>query len=209
MEVIMLKNLLGGAAFVAILAASPAFAGGLSQTLPQIGGPSFCASTVTGTGGLSSNTGQGQGTTGAICAQTVPAGPPTFTGSESTAVDLFSPGSSNGSPVQSANVNIQQLDQGALLDNTTVATATIPAGVVFYSLDGAQAGAFTITMPAVAVDGQFQEVMCTAATVGVLTVAPNTTVVTQLLKNNPAAACVAGTVFKWRFNAANLTWFRV
>jgi hypothetical protein len=52
------------------------------STLPIIGGSSFCASTVTGTGGLSGITGTGQGTLGSICGQTVPAGPPALTGSE-------------------------------------------------------------------------------------------------------------------------------
>lgn len=201
-----IAGLLAGSALLA--APSIAFAGGSFQTLPGIGAPSFCASTVTGTGSLGGTTGQGQGTTGSICAQTVPAGPATFTGTEITNMDLYAPGTSNGNPVQTASANIQQLGQGAFLDVASPATATIPAGVVFYSLDGAQASAFTITMPVAVVDGQFQEVICTAATVGALTVAANTSVVTQVVKNNPGTACVAGTVYKWRYNAANLTWFR-
>ena len=186
--------LTGASAFV--LAAGAALAGGSFQTLPVIGGASYCASTSTTSGGQT-------------CTQTVPAGPPTFTGSEVVPMDLSAPGSNNGNPVNTALANIQQLWQGQLLDVTTVATATIPAGVTFYALDGAQGSAFTITMPAVAVDGQIQKVICEAATVGALTVAANTTVVTQVLKGNPSTACVAGTAYNWRYNAANLTWYRV
>lgn len=49
-----------------------AYADGMFSTLPIIGSASFCASTVTGAGGL----------LGSICAQTVPAGPPALTGLE-------------------------------------------------------------------------------------------------------------------------------
>ena len=64
-----------------------AHAAGLWSTLPIIGGSSYCASTVTGTGGLGGITGQGQGTTGSICGQTVPAGPPFLTGAELIPMD--------------------------------------------------------------------------------------------------------------------------
>lgn len=206
-----IKTKIGSAALsVALLSTAAAYAGGLWQTLPVVGGAAYCASTVSGTGALSGTTGQGQGTTGSICAQTVPAGPAVFSGKEVAPFDLNTPGAQvTAGGAATALINIQQLGQGTFLDNTTVATATIPAGTVFYSLDGTQASAFTITMPVAVVDGQFQEIICTAATAGVLTVAANTSVVTQVIKNNPNAACVAGTVYKWRYNAANLTWFRV
>lgn len=71
------------AAGVAVLAAgSIAWGAGMWSTLPILGNASFCASTVTGAGGLGGVTGQGQATTGSICAQTVPAGPPFITGNE-------------------------------------------------------------------------------------------------------------------------------
>ena len=63
-----------GIAMVAALSTA-AYSAGIWSTLPMGGQSSFCASTVSGTGNLSSTTGQGQGTTGSICAQTVPAGP--------------------------------------------------------------------------------------------------------------------------------------
>jgi hypothetical protein len=207
----MLKSIiLGATALVAVIAAAPAYAGGINQTLPVIGGPSYCASTVTGAGALSGATGQGQATTGSICAQTIPAGPAGFSGTENARVDLFAPGTSNGSPVQTALVNIQQLWQGALIDVTTVATTqTIPAGATFYALDGAQASALTVTMPAVAIDGQIQKIICEAATVGALTVAANTSIVTQVVKNSPGVACVAGVSYTYRYKLSNLTWYLV
>ena len=86
---------LGLLAGAAILSSSNAFAGGSFQTLPGIGYPAYCASTVSGTGSLSGITGTGQGTTGSICGQTVPAGPATFLGSEVAPFDLFTPGTSS------------------------------------------------------------------------------------------------------------------
>jgi hypothetical protein len=71
------------------------------STLPIIGGASFCASTVTGTGSLGGITGQGQGSTGSICGQTVPAGPPALTGVEMIPADTQLTG---GAPPQSATV---------------------------------------------------------------------------------------------------------
>src|SRR6185437_7305425 len=160
-EVDMTKTRFGLLAGAAALVALPlaAYAGGSWQTLPVIGGASYCASTVTGAGNLVGGNGQAQ--SGSICGQTVPAGPATFTGSEVVPMDLNAPGTTSGAPVNSALVNIQQLGQGALLDVTTVnTTQTIPAGVTFYALDGAQGSALTVTMPAVAIDGQIQKVIC-------------------------------------------------
>lgn len=76
-----------------------AIAAGNWSTLPVVGGSSFCASTVTGTGGLGGITGQGQGTTGSICGQTVPAGPPSLTGTELVPADTSLPGGGQPSTV--------------------------------------------------------------------------------------------------------------
>ena len=203
------KRHIAGAAMVAAsvsFVGVAAYAGGSFQTLPVIGGSSYCASTVTGTGGLGGTTGQGQGTVGSICGQTVPAGPTVFSGAEVAPFDLYAPGTStsNGGP-QTALVNITQLGQGPMLDVTSPATATIPANTPYYFLDGAQGSAFTITMPASAVEGQIQRVVCEAATVGTLTVAANSG---QTLKGNPNAACVAGVGYSWRYQASNTTWYR-
>lgn len=64
------------AAGVAVAAfATVVHAAGIWSTLPVEGQNSFCGSYVTGTGSLGGITGQGQGTIGQICGQTIPAGP--------------------------------------------------------------------------------------------------------------------------------------
>lgn len=190
------------------IASSAAWAAGLWSTLPILGGSSYCAAIVGAGASQAGTTGQGAGSVGSggtYCAQTVPAGPSTFAGTEVTAVDIFAPGTVSNTPTTSALVSLLQLGQGPMVDQTTVATATIPNATPFYFLDGAQGSAFTITMPASAVEGQIQRIVCTAATVGVLTVAANSG---QTLKNNPNAACVAGVGYAWRYQASNSTWYR-
>src|SRR6201986_4253610 len=105
-------NFRGAAIGVSALALSAglAHAAGNFETYPVIGGSLFCASIVTGTGGFTipqGNTGGG-GATGKgqgvwppfMCAQPIPAGPPTATGNELVLVDTQAP----GSPVQSATL---------------------------------------------------------------------------------------------------------
>ncbi len=193
------------------LASVGVYAGGVYQTLPVIGGAAYCASTVTGATGLTGITGQGQATGGSICAQTVPAGPPTFAGTEVVPLDIYAPGTAtfNGGP-QTALTSLVQLGQGPMVDLTTVGTSqTIPNNTPWYFLDGAQGSALTVTMPPNAVEGQIQRIVCEAATAGTLTVAANTTVVTQVLKGNPNTTCTAGVGYAWRFQASNLTWYRI
>lgn len=88
-----LKTRLGMAAAFLAVAGTLALAAGNWSTLPVVGGASFCASTVTGAGGLGGITGQGQASTGSICGQTVPAGPPALTGSETFPADTNLAGS--------------------------------------------------------------------------------------------------------------------
>lgn len=73
-----------------LVSASLVWAAGNYLTYPIVGNPSFCASTVTGAGGLGGVTGQGQASTGSICAQTVPAGPTGLTGVELVPADTQS-----------------------------------------------------------------------------------------------------------------------
>jgi hypothetical protein len=187
--------LLAGAAIVA--APLLAYAGGSLQTLPGVGASSYCASQVTGA-------------TGQICGQTVPAGPPAFTGNEVTNFDLSTPGTTSASPPQSAFVDIQQLGQGAVQVLTTVAAATMAPGSAFLFVDGADASAFTISLPASPIEGQFAEVACATVTVGAMTVAANAVPAgTVLLPAFTPAACAAGTSFKYRYSAALNTWFKV
>lgn len=184
-----------------------AHAAGLWSTLPGLGQAAYCASTVTGTGGLSGITGQGQGTTGAICGQTVPAGPPVFAGTEYFPVDIGPLGANvQAGGASTVVVTLLQLGVGPMIDLTTVATTqTIPNATPYYFLDGTQASAFTVTMPSSPLEGQLQRVVCESATVGALTIAANTG---QTVKNSPGTACVAGTAYVYRYQASSLTWFK-
>lgn len=185
---------------VALLVAAPlvAIAGGSFQTLPVIGGPSYCASQVTGA-------------TGQICGQTVPAGPPAFTGNEVTNFDTSTPGTTTSAPPQSALASILQLGQGAsvLLGNAG-GSVTMAFGTGFLFVDGTEASAFTVTLPASPVEGQFAEVSCATATAGAMTVAANSVPAsTTLLPAFSAAVCTAGNTFKYRYSASSNVWFKV
>ena len=188
--------MLGGALLCSALPS--AHAADLWENWSIIGGPSYCASFVTGT-------------TGQICQHTIPAGEPAITGLEFVPADLGPLGatSSAGGP-QSGLFSILQAGNGAVVDQTTVCTTqTIPANTPWFFLDGAQGSALTVTMPASPIDGQIQHVTCEAATVGVLTVAANTSVnASQALKLSPGVACVAGVSYNWRYVASNSTWYR-
>lgn len=83
-----------------------AWGAGVFSTLPLVGSPSFCGSTVSGTGNLGGLTGQGQGTLGSICGQTIPAGPPAVTGSETVEADTNLTGSA---PPQTVGIPVSLL----------------------------------------------------------------------------------------------------
>lgn len=97
----MRKRLPLVAALVAVSLIPAAHAAGIFSTLPIVGNPSFCGSTVTGTGGLGGITGQGQGTLGSICGQTIPAGPTAITGNELIPADTELGG---GAPPQTVTI---------------------------------------------------------------------------------------------------------
>lgn len=199
----MLKRYRGAAmAAVALLVSSAlAIAAGNWSALPLIGGASYCASTVSGTGGLTGVTGTGQGTQGSLCAQTVPAGPATFAGTEYVPMDIGPIGStaSTGASPQTAIVNINQLGQGTVFDSVSAAAGiTIPANAQFFTLDTGTAATVAVTMPAVAVEGQIQHLICGIAIATALSVVGNTG---QTIKGNTPATCTAGQGFAWRFSA--------
>lgn len=188
-------------ALLACLSTAVLAAGSFSD-LPQIGGPSYCASYNANSPSVTGQTGQtGVGT----CVQTVPAGPTVFAGTEYAPFDIGPLGGSVATSPTTGVVGIVQLGQGPYLDVTSPATATIPNNTPFYFLDGTQGSAFTITMPSAPLEGQIQHVVCESATTGALTVAANTN---QTLKNNPDAACAVGVDYTWRYVAANSTWYR-
>lgn len=198
--------LIGAAALAAVLASAPAYAGGSFQTLPVIGGSSYCASTVTGTGNLGGQTGQGQGTVGSICAQTVPAGPSTFAGTEVAPVDIYAPGTQNGNPQQTALVPLTSLGSGSYLAPATPATATMPNGVGFYYVIATTGTAVAITAEPNPIEGSEFEIACESATTAAVTYVANSG---QTVIGSPAADCAIGTVWKWRYNAAAATWYRI
>jgi hypothetical protein len=208
------------AALIAALGIPLAWGAGLFSTLPGIGGASYCASTVTGVtlpasqGPFGVSPGSTQGTGIGICAQTVPAGPPTFTGNETMPADLQVPGSSStAGGANTALVNINQLGQGPVVDNNVAGAAqTIPNGTQWFVLDTNTPATVAITLPAVAVEGQIVHVVCGIAIATALTVVNNTG---QTVKGASPGTCTAGQSFTYRFVAAANgalvanTWLRI
>jgi len=164
-----LKHLAAAIALIGI-GSTVAWAAGMWSTLPIVGSGSFCASTVTGfpttAGGLSTGggiTGQGAATgTSALCAQTVPAGPPALTGNELIPADTTLAG---GAPPQTVTIPSGMLssfgtnvlvgaDFGQALwqrGTTPLNAAVVPGGNnALYGPDGwyvyGAAGASTVTV---------------------------------------------------------------
>lgn len=74
---------------LAIAPLTPARAAGSDSTLPVVGAPAYCASYIGSPTGQTGITGTGGGTgAGAVCAQTVPAGPQLLGGQELMRADL-------------------------------------------------------------------------------------------------------------------------
>ena len=191
-----------------------ALGAGMWSNLTGIGVGSFCVSTQTGTGALSGITGTGQGTLGSLCAQTTPAGPATFAGTEYFPVDIGPLGTgSQAGGASTSTVGINQLGQGTIVDSVASGAAvTIPANAQFFTLDTGTAATVAATMPAGAVEGQIQHLLCGVAVGTALSVVGNTS---QTIKGNTPATCTAGQAFAWRFSAvanglivAN-TWLRI
>lgn len=143
----MLKRYLAVAGIAVSLAATAAYAAGNYSTYPQVGGASFCVSTV-GVNGQQGNTGQGggaAGTAGAYCAQTVPAGPPALTGTELVPMDS---GLAGGAPPQSVVIPSTLLANGyggTTVSSTTGTTAAVVVadGISNYIYSGAGAATYT------------------------------------------------------------------
>lgn len=185
-----------------------AWAAGLFQTLPIIGGAAYCAAsnvsgaaqtTITGQGGGVAAAGQTTGTV--ICNVSAPAGPATFAGTEVIPMDLYPPGVAvTAGGAQTALANINQLGQGPIIDNTAVGAAqTIPNNTGFFVLDTGTPATFAVTMPALAIEGQIVHLVCGVATVTTLTVTANTG---QTMKGPAATTCATAAGFTWRFSAA-------
>lgn len=96
------KHRIAALAGALLLAASGiALAAGNWSNLPVIGGSAYCSSYIGSPTGQTGVTGTGGGTgAGAVCGQTVPAGPPSITGEELIPLDLGGP--NTGSQPQTA-----------------------------------------------------------------------------------------------------------
>jgi hypothetical protein len=195
------------------------YAAGNWSTLPVVGYSSYCASIVSGTGGLGGITGTGQGTTGSICAQTVPAGPSITQGTEVFPVDAYNP--SNLTPTQGGTSPTTYLISLASLNalppaypqfsaNTATNTFTVSplVGVVILSATSGLLSSTTMTFPAAPIDGQQLRVSSTG-TITTFAVSAN---VGQSSNNNPTVITASTTTsygYAWIFRAATSAWSRI
>jgi len=203
------KGLIAGSFLAAIVYTTVAYAAGLWTTLPIIGGASFCASTVSGTSLPSTQgpyglvPGSTQGTGSSICAQTVPAGPPSLTGAEKFPVDT---GLAGGASPSSAVVTTCQIAGGSYaILSPNASTATIANQVCYYIIGGTTTySTLTLTLPSTPIDGQQVRISSTQ-TVSTLTISG---AAGQTVSNAPTSA-TAGGVAGFIYDAALATWFRI
>lgn len=190
---------------------SVVWAAGNWSTLPIVGYPSFCASTVTGTGGLGGITGQGQGSTGSICGQTVLAGPPQVTGNEMVPADTNVTGSA---PPQTVRLSMASLNALPYVYNlaasATPGTVTVTAntGMTIMDYSGTITSA-TITLPPSAVDGQ-RYYLTSTRTITSLTVnaASGDTLANGASPTVLTVSTTAPFGYGWMYIAATKIWYR-
>jgi hypothetical protein len=197
-----------------VISAGIAWGAGLYSTLPIVGGSSFCASTVSGTGNLGGLTGQGQGTLGSICAQTVPAGPSVVTGNELIPAD--EPNVNGQSPqtvvLTLASLNAMPTGYSATLTAATSAnTVTVPSLVGNMVILGTAALSSTVlVMPPNPIDGQ-QLGVTANQTIATFSISP---LVNQIMDAKAQVTAITSSTtgtygyrFVWR--AATTTWYRL
>lgn len=201
-----------------VIASTALYAAGNWSTLPIVGYSSYCASTVTGTGGLGGITGQGQGSLGSICAQTVPAGPASLTGNEVVPADLYNPSTisqTNGgvSPATGllslASLNAMPLTVTSVISATTtqLTPTSVSGGFVLHST-GAITG-IQVWMPAAPIDGQ-QFALTADNNITTLTI--NVQGAVQTISNKPTALTTSTTGsygYRYMYNAAATNWYRL
>jgi hypothetical protein len=216
----MLKRYRSAAVGLCALLVTSAIAWGAGNwsTLPIIEGASYCASTVSGTGNLGGATGQGQGTLGSICAQTVPAGPTAVTGFEVIPADLYRPDISPpsaglGVQPQTALISMASLNAlpivvlGAATSTLNTIVATAQTGGYLFNA-ASTISSITITLPPAPVDGQ-QFAVSADQTVTTLTL---TTSTAATIKQNPTVITVSTTAaygYRLMYNAALTAWIRL
>lgn len=190
--------------------ASWAVADGIYQTYPGVGSASFCASTVTGIvlptqqGPYGIVPGSTQGNNVGICAQTVPAGPPVFQGTEHSAYDVNAAGAtSNGAPPATATVRVDQLGQGAFVQKSAAAIGTgnktIPNGTVWYYVDTTETNP-TITFPSGAVEGSILHIVLGSGLTTGITTAAGASATACLPACGAVSGTTAGTGYAWRLS---------
>lgn len=196
------------------------YAAGNWSTLPVVGGASYCASTVSGTGSLGGITGQGQGSTGSICAQTVPAGPTIVTGNEVVPVDFNNPSSitatQGGTSPTTGLLTLASLNAlppayplFAKSTATNVFTVSPLVGVVYISATTGLLSNTTMQMPANPIDGQ-QLRLASAGTITTLNISPNTgqTIGPDAAVTTLVVSTTAPSDYGFFWQAATSTWHR-
>lgn len=218
----MLKRFKGVAvAAVALLITSTIlYAAGNWSTLPIVGGSSYCASTVSGTGNLGGATGQGQGTLGSICGQTVPAGPSIVTGNEVIPADANNPANitsaqGGASPttflLTMASLNALPPAYPAFYSNIAVNAFTVSPLVGKVVIIGNAALSNTsMQMPAAPIDGQ-ELALSSNQTIGTFNISPNTgqTMDTQAKVTALTVSTTGSYGYQFIWRAATSTWYRL
>jgi len=196
-----------------------AIGAGLWQTLPIIGGASYCASYIGSPTGQGTITGTGGGTTTppAVCGQTVPAGPATLTGSEVLPVDLYTPGVGPifaGGPT-TALIPLSLLSPGNVVVQTTGASVTLGnlTGTQIFNGVGATEA---VTMPPAPFNGQrVQLANSTSTAIATFSVTANTgqslvgVAPTNLAAETNNSAAGALSQVEYIYQASNTTWYRI
>ena len=201
-----------------------AWAAGSLGTLPILGGASYCASYIGAPAGTQANstiTGTGGGTAasgGAVCGQTVPAGPSWFTGGEGTNIDIYTPGQGPifaGGALTAFLPLPPNVNLGGLVVQTTGASVTIAnsTGTQVFSGVGATEA---VTLPAAPVQNQVVRLVnATSTAISTFSVAANTgqslvqVAPTALAAQTNNAAAAALSTVAYIYQASNLTWYRI
>lgn len=170
-----------------LVTGSLAWAAGNWSTLPVVGSAAFCGSTVTGATSFGGATGQGQGTGGSLCAQTIPAGPPVLTGSELVPADTGSQipatvtipvallANMSGTPrnyLDNGSFNVQQRGTGTVTCGTTSGVPSTAYGPDRWGCDAnvtSGAGRTAIVTTAALLPAGFAQVNTVFRTSGALT----------------------------------------
>ena len=210
-----------------------ALAAGNYSMYPVVGSAAICAGTVTGTGGLGGNTGQGQGSIGSICPLSIPAGPSIVTGNELIPADtealpsgshpqtvVLTLASLNSLPLTLASVN----NLGELASYNLTPTST-SGGIIISPVSNSGntlliTGQVNVFLPATPIDGQQFRIASAGAAITSTSATPTSLVVAlssaatagTTILNGPIQIVTSTTGnqgYTYWYNAANLRWIRL